>query len=137
MARLRTRFQAKLARQLGHPSGPAGRIVGRGLDRDNEQLITEVVQALEPSTRATVADIGFGGGLGLELLLNVADNIVVHGVEVSSSMMRRARTRFGDELSAGRLHLHQASIIAERASPESRVMSRSHSLPELSQTQNR
>jgi ubiquinone/menaquinone biosynthesis C-methylase UbiE len=48
--------------------------------------------------------------LGLELLLNAADHTVVHGVEVSSSMIQRAQTRFGDELSAGRLHLHLASI---------------------------
>jgi arsenite methyltransferase len=110
MAGLRTRFQAQLARQLGHPSGLAGRVVARGLNRGNKRLITEVVQALTPSARATVADIGFGGGLGLELLLKAADDTVVHGIEVSSSMIRRAQTRFGDELSSGRLHLHLASV---------------------------
>jgi hypothetical protein len=110
MAGLRTRFQAQLARQLGHPSGLAGRVVGHGLNRGNKRLITAVVQALEPSARATVADIGFGGGLGLELLLNAADGTMVHGIDVSSSMIRQAQTRFGDELSSGPLHLSLASV---------------------------
>lgn len=110
MTGLRTRFQAQLARQLGHPSGLAGRVVGHRLNRGNKQLITRVVQALEPPARASVADIGFGGGLGLELLLNAADGTVVHGVDVSSAMIQQAQKRFGDELSAGRLHLHLASI---------------------------
>lgn len=41
MAGLRPRFDARLARQLGHPSGLAGRIVARGLDRGNKGLITQ------------------------------------------------------------------------------------------------
>ena len=85
-------------------------MVGRGLDRGNQRLITEVAQALAPSARATVADIGFGGGLGLELLLNAAEDTMVHGIEVSSSMIQQAHTRFSRELFSGRLHLHRASV---------------------------
>ena len=50
-------------------------MVARGLNRGNEQLITTAVQALEPSPGATLADLGFGGGLGLRLLLNAADEL--------------------------------------------------------------
>jgi hypothetical protein len=46
---LRTRLEAQLARQLGHPAGLAGRIVARGLNRGNAQLITTAVRALEPA----------------------------------------------------------------------------------------
>jgi arsenite methyltransferase len=107
---LRARLEAQLARQLGHPAGLAGRLVARGLDRGNERLISTAVQALEPSPRATLADVGFGGGLGLRLLLNAIDGSVVHGVEVSTAMLQRAQTTFGDELSSGRLRLHRGPI---------------------------
>ena len=107
---LRARLEAQLARQLGHPAGVAGRMVARGLDRGNARLITEVVRGLESTPRTTLADVGFGGGLGLRLLLSAADQPIVYGVEVSTAMIGRAQTRFGDELAAGRLHLHRASI---------------------------
>ena len=107
---LRARLEAKLARQLGHPAGLAGHIVARGLDRGNERLITTAVQALQPSPRATLADVGFGGGVGLRLLLDEAAGSIVHGVEVSGAMLQRAQTTFPVELSSGRLCLHRASI---------------------------
>ena len=107
---LRTRLEAQLARQLGHPAGLAGHVVARGLNRGNKQLMTTAVQALEPSPGATLADVGFGGGLGLRLLLDATDGSIVHGVEVSDAMLHRAQTTFKDELSTGRLLLHRASI---------------------------
>jgi arsenite methyltransferase len=107
---LRARLEAHLARQLGHPAGLAGRMVARGLNRGNERLITTAVQALQPPPGATLADVGFGGGLGLRLLLSAGADSVVHGVEVSTAMLQRAQTTFGEELSTGRLFLHLASI---------------------------
>jgi arsenite methyltransferase len=106
---LRTRL-TQLARQLGHPAGLAGRLVARGAEPGHEQLITTVVRALDPSAGATVADVGFGGGLGLRLLLNEVHGSIVHGVEVSAAMLQRAQTTFGDEITSGRLLLHRASI---------------------------
>jgi arsenite methyltransferase len=84
--------------------------VARALNRGNEQLIATAVGALEPSEAATLADVGFGGGLGLRLLLNTTDGSIVHGVEVSAAMLQRAQTTFGTEISTGRLLLHRASI---------------------------
>jgi arsenite methyltransferase len=107
---LRTQLEVQLARQLGHPAGLAGRMVARGLNRGNQLLITTAVRALEPFAGATLADVGFGGGIGLRLLLDVCDNSSVHGVEVSAAMLERAQTTFADELTTGRLILHQAPI---------------------------
>lgn len=107
---LRTRLEAQLARQLGHPSGLPGRIVARGLNRGNERLITQAVPALEPSPGPTLAEVGFGGGLGLRLLLNTGNDSTVHGVEISTTMLERAHRMFAEEISTARLHLHQAPI---------------------------
>lgn len=68
------------------------------------------MEALEPSGRRSLADVGFGGGLGLQLLLSSGHGSTVHGVEVSTAMLRRAQTRYRDELASGRLVLHQAPI---------------------------
>ncbi|WP_410672983.1 class I SAM-dependent methyltransferase [Amycolatopsis sp. cmx-4-68] len=107
---LRDSFQAGLARQLGHPSGLRGRIVGAMLNRRNRMAVVKAVTALELSGAETALDIGFGGGLGLSLLLREA--ATVHGVDISATMLDRARGTFGAEVAAGRLRLHEGSMTA-------------------------
>lgn len=89
---LRESFQAGLARQLGHPSGLRGRVVGAMLNRRNRTAVVKAVAALELTGGETALDIGFGGGLGLRLLLRKA--AAVHGVEISATMLDRARAAF-------------------------------------------
>lgn len=109
---VRERIEAEIARQLGHPGGLVGRLVSKGLNRGNRRLIEGAVHALPSGPGGVVADVGFGGGVGLRLLLDRRDLPTVYGVEVSTEMIRQARVAFAAELSAGRLHLHHASITA-------------------------
>jgi SAM-dependent methyltransferase len=106
----RGRIEAGIARQLGHPGGLAGRLISKGLNRGNRRVIERAVQALPSRPDAVVADVGFGGGIGLRLLLDRPDALSVHGVEVSTEMIKQARAAFGADLAAGRLRLHHASI---------------------------
>lgn len=107
---LRDRFRAGLARQLGHPSGLRGRFVGSALNRRNREAVVKAVAALELSGGERALDIGFGGGLGLSLLLTKART--VHGVEVSATMLDRARTTFRQEIGEGRLVLSEGPMTA-------------------------
>ena len=106
----RTRIEAGIARQLGHPAGLVGRLISKGLNRGNRRVIERAAQALPSGPKASVADVGFGGGIGLRLLLDRPDAPTVHGVEVSTEMIKQARAAFAAELAAGRLRLHHASI---------------------------
>jgi trans-aconitate methyltransferase len=97
MTSLRERLLSTVAGQLGRPHGILSPLVARVLNRGNERLI------------ATVADIGFGGAVGLQLLLaRVGDDGVVHGVEIADDMLRRARSKFGSDVRSGRLRLPTA-----------------------------
>lgn len=108
---LRTRFRKGLAGQLGHPRGPLGRVVGRRLNRSNRGKVTASIDALGDLDAAAVADLGFGGGVGLEVLLDrVGTAGHVHGVELSQTMLSRAQRRFRNEVGEGRLHLHAGSL---------------------------
>ena len=99
------------AKQLGNPSGIGGRVIGRVLNRANRGPITGSVGALEELSGATVADIGFGGGLGLQLLLEqVGPNGHVYGIDPSSTAISDARKRFRADLDNGRLLLDCASM---------------------------
>ncbi|MGW4242207.1 class I SAM-dependent methyltransferase [Nocardia sp. NPDC004722] len=58
-----------------------------------------------------MADIGFGGGVGLSLLLDrVGAGGTVHGVDISPDMVARLTSRYGRELGNGRLRLQTGSI---------------------------
>jgi arsenite methyltransferase len=107
----RERLLAGLARQLGHPSGPVGRLVGIGLRRGNAAVVSGAVAATAVGPGQTVADIGFGGGLGLTLFLDrVGPTGRVYGVEVSDDMLAVARRRLRAEIADGRLTLEHASM---------------------------
>jgi arsenite methyltransferase len=58
-----------------------------------------------------VADIGFGGGVGLKFLLDsVGPSGTVHGVEVSETMLSQAAGRYRRDIATGRLSLHFGSM---------------------------
>ena len=108
---VRAGVNATVARQLRHPGGLAGQLVGAMMNRRNRRTITVAVNVLSPQLGSVVADIGFGGGVGIKLLLDrvgVAGR--VHGIDVSRTMLNRAARRFRGELGDGRLSLHAASL---------------------------
>jgi arsenite methyltransferase len=108
---LRSRMMAGLASQLGRPTGLRGRLVGRMLNRSNRGTIAIAVTAVELAPGGVGADLGFGGGVGLELLLErVGPTGQVHGVDISPTMVSRASRSFRRDLASGRLHLHVGSI---------------------------
>ena len=82
------------------------------LNRANKVAMTEAVAALAPTPGATVADVGFGGGLGLDLLLGAvgADGHVV-GIDRSRTAIARAARARRQQLEDGRLTLHETSIL--------------------------
>ncbi|WP_280302057.1 methyltransferase domain-containing protein [Nocardia neocaledoniensis] len=113
MSGVKDRLLTTIADQLGNPHGVLGRGVAFVLNRGNRRAIAAAVEAAEPGPGATVADIGFGGGVGLTLLLDrIAPGGVVHGVEPSPDMRSRARSVFAHELASGRLVLDDGSLTA-------------------------
>jgi arsenite methyltransferase len=108
---VRGAIMASIAKQLGHPSGLRGRLVGAALNRGNRRFVSAAVQALELDAAAVVADVGFGGGVGLKFLLDsVRPPGRVHGVEISDTMLSQATRRFRRDIAAGRLALHTGSL---------------------------
>lgn len=110
---LRQRVLATVAGQLGRPHGLVGRGVAVLLNRGNRQAVAGAVAAAEATAGKTVADIGFGGGLGLDLFLRrVGPQGTVYGVEVAEDMLTRARARFAGQIAAGRIRLVNGSLTA-------------------------
>lgn len=96
--------------QLGRPRGLFGRVLVAALNRGNLPLNLHMVGAIEATANAKVLEVGFGGGVGLDLLLRHLPEAHITGVERAPDMLVLARRRFAAELRAGRLELVQASV---------------------------
>ena len=110
---VRDRFRARLARQLGHPSGIHGQVIARSLNKGNHHAVLAAVAASEVQAGESAADLGFGGGVGLRALLDeVGTRGHVHGVEISETMLEGARRRFSRDIAGGRLVLSPGDLTA-------------------------
>ncbi|WP_194832506.1 class I SAM-dependent methyltransferase [Nocardia sp. XZ_19_369] len=110
---LRARLLFTLAGQLGNPHGLLGKGVAFMLNRGNKRAIAAAVTAAAITEGETAADLGFGGGAGLSLLLDrVGADGIVHGIELSADMLARARAGYPRETAAGRLLLAEGSLTA-------------------------
>jgi len=109
----RDRLNAALARQLSRSEGLRGRFVARRLNQNNRSAIQAAVEAAQCREGHVAADLGFGGGVGIELLLQrVGDEGHVHGVDLSETMVTAALVRYSREAQAGRTTLRTGSLTA-------------------------
>lgn len=100
-----------MARQLGRPTGLGGLAVARRLNRNNADMVSTAVERCALPPGAHVADIGFGGGVSLAVLLSVVGpQGRVFGVDISTTMVTRASLRFRKPVRAGTLCLRQGSV---------------------------
>ncbi|WP_040785232.1 class I SAM-dependent methyltransferase [Nocardia pneumoniae] len=113
MNSVRARLLSTVASQLGNPHGMLGKGVAFLLNRGNKSAIAGAVEAAAVAPGGIAADVGFGGGAGLSLLLErVGASGVVHGVEISADMLARARSGHADDIDSGRLRLAEGSLTA-------------------------
>jgi len=99
-----------IARQLAHPRGFPGHIIGRLMNRHNARMNAFAVRMLELQLSDRVLEIGFGGGVSLKPLLDAG--AYVAGVDRSRGMVRRARSNFSAAVSEGRADFHQGDVEA-------------------------
>ncbi|WP_067978084.1 class I SAM-dependent methyltransferase [Nocardia caishijiensis] len=113
MTGVKDRLLSVVADQLGNPHGPLGKVVAFALNRGNKRAIAGAVDGTAAAAGAEVADIGFGGGAGLALLLErVGADGVVHGIEPSPDMIARARGTYAMEVAEDRLMLTEGTLTA-------------------------
>lgn len=104
------RFWFGFARQLAHPRGLAGRVVGwlmRGANRRPTQL---AVQALDIQPNAEVLDLGCGPGDAIALIARTTQATKIHGLDQSAVMLDQARARCRQEIRTGRVALMQGEF---------------------------
>jgi arsenite methyltransferase len=106
-----------IARQLSHPRGLLGRLIGWLMNRHNADMNAFAVNRLALSPADRVLEIGFGGGVTLARLIEGA--AYVAGVDRSRDVVERARQRFAKAVATGRAEFRAASVEALPFEPAS------------------
>jgi SAM-dependent methyltransferase len=80
------------------------------MNRGNARIIAGTIDTLAAEPQHRILEIGFGGGLGLQLPLAVVERGSVTGTELSDVMLSRAQRRFADAIRHQRLRLVSAAV---------------------------
>jgi SAM-dependent methyltransferase len=86
--------------------------MGRALNRVNRAVNRLGLERLSLQATDHLLDVGFGGGLLIELALPHTPDGFIAGIEISQPMLRRALRTFQDPIREGRLQLLEGSVSA-------------------------
>jgi ubiquinone/menaquinone biosynthesis C-methylase UbiE len=99
-----------LLRTFGRPQGILGRVGGRIMARTNQQCAAWVIDLLDIQPRDSVLEVGFGPGVGMQLLARSASAGYVAGVDVSTEMVAQATARNTQAIASGRVDLRHGAV---------------------------
>lgn len=99
-----------IARHLRTPDGLFGRLVGRLMNVGNRPMNRAALDALDLGPSHRVLEVGFGGASLLDELLRRTPEGHVAGLELSETMLERARRRFRHAIERGALTLKHGVV---------------------------
>jgi ubiquinone/menaquinone biosynthesis C-methylase UbiE len=99
-----------LMRMFGRPRGFLGRIGGIIMARANRSAAAQVIELADVRPNDKVLEVGFGPGVGIQLLLQRASSGWVAGVDQSQEMVRQASARNAGALRNREVDLRYGSV---------------------------
>ncbi|GCE08049.1 class I SAM-dependent methyltransferase [Dictyobacter aurantiacus] len=100
-------FEPVLNKHYGCPQGVIGRFVGELMVRQHEKETSWTVSIANVQPTDRVLEFGFGAGKAIQLLEQKATHGYVYGIDLSATMVKRARERNAHAVKAGRVTLQQ------------------------------
>lgn len=99
-----------LMRMFGRPRGVLGRFGGIIMARTNADCGVWVCNLLEIAPIERVLEVGFGPGVIVQRLAEIAVAGQVSGIDASREMVEQARSRNARAIATGRVDLRHASV---------------------------
>ena len=97
-----------LLRMFGRPQGALGRLGGIIMARTNAECGAWVTELLEILPTESVLEVGFGPGIVIQRLSNLAGHVA--GIDPSREMVRQARARNAGAIEGGRVDLRRGGV---------------------------
>ena len=111
-----------LMRMFGRPTGSLGRLGGIIMARTSQKVAAWAIDLLGVNPSDRVLEVGFGPGVGIQLLAKSASSGRVAGVDCSTEMVEQATARNAKAIEAGRVELREGSV--ERLPFEDEIFNR-------------
>jgi ubiquinone/menaquinone biosynthesis C-methylase UbiE len=102
-------LERTLMRMFGRPTGTLGKLGGMIMARTNVAFARCVISLLEVQPTDKVLEVGFGPGVAIQLLANLAPAGRVAGVDCSREMLEQARVRNAEAIERGVVDLRLGS----------------------------
>jgi SAM-dependent methyltransferase len=90
-----------LMRMFGHPHGVLGRLGGVIMAHTNQKCAAWVIELLEVLPSDKILEVGFGPGVGIELLNRSAPTGYIAGADPSKEMVEAATAWNGKAIKSG------------------------------------
>lgn len=103
-------IKAICAHVFSRPSGILGRLGGMVMARSNRRMAMQAVKLLDVQPGDRVLEVGFGPGVGIQLVANSTSAQQVTGIDPSGEMVEQAATRNAMHVEAGRVELGRGSV---------------------------
>ena len=100
-----------LTNQFKNPTGILGKLAGRIMAYENEELYDWTFNQLSIVPNDTLLEIGFGPGEGMHELFDQVPTVQIDGVDPSEEMVQVARKRNKDKLDKNQLRLFKGSVL--------------------------
>jgi ubiquinone/menaquinone biosynthesis C-methylase UbiE len=95
---------------FGRPKGILGRLGGIIMARANRQCAAWVIDLLGIQPNDRVLEVGFGPGVGIQLLVRSVSGRYIAGVDPSEEMVQQAKARNVKAIESGRVDLRYGSV---------------------------
>jgi ubiquinone/menaquinone biosynthesis C-methylase UbiE len=99
-----------LMRMFGRPTGALGRLGGIIMARTNAAFASSVIGLLDVQPSDKVLEVGFGPGVGIQLLAGSAPAGRVAGVDYSREMVEQAKARNAETIESGLVDVRHGSV---------------------------
>lgn len=107
MIQITRAIEAVLNPHYGCPKGIMGRLVGELMVRQHAKETAWTVSIADIQPTDHVLEIGFGAGKAIQLLEKKTTHGFVYGIDVSATMVKRAKERNVHAIRTGRVTLQQ------------------------------
>lgn len=96
--------------QWGRPQGRAAAWTLRYLNATNWRLNALATERLEARPEDRVLDIGFGGGVGLAMLLSKVPRVSLAGVDLAQAVIAHGERKFDRAIQEGRVEIRLGAV---------------------------
>lgn len=100
-----------IAQQLERPSGLFGKIVSKGMDMRNRKFYQRIIAELDIQKGDKVFEIGYGPGLGINLLAQSRPGCLIDGIDFSELMVQMATKRNQEFIDKGMVSLKYGDLL--------------------------